>query len=153
MNAARAASPTMPTRITEGPVRLATPDQLGRWSLRCHAAGMTVGLVPTMGALHRGHRTLVLRALADCDRVVVSIFVNPTQFAPGEDFLSYPRDLEADLDPLRAAGVHAVFTPSVQTMYPPGGSTSIHVGGAGGGEVGGGDTPGRFRARGVGGGQ
>ena len=122
----------MPTRTTEGPVRLDTPDQLGRWSLRCHAAGMTVGLVPTMGALHRGHLSLVLRGLAECDRVVVSIFVNPAQFGPEEDFLRYPRELEADLDHLRAAGVHAVYIPTVETMYPAGGSTKIHVGGPAG---------------------
>ena len=77
-------------------------------------------MVPTMGALHAGHRSLIDRAVAENDRVVVTIFVNPAQFGPHEDFARYPRTLDADLAMLAAAGVHAAFVPSVETMYPPG---------------------------------
>ncbi len=96
---------------------------------------MTVGLVPTMGALHRGHRSLVERAMAECDRVVVSIFVNPAQFAPGEDYERYPRSLEADIALLTGSGVHAAYAPSLDAVYPPGGLTQVHVGGAAGEEL------------------
>lgn len=80
-------------------------------------AGQTIGLVPTMGYLHGGHMALVRAATAECDRVVVSIFVNPTQFGPKEDLASYPRDTDRDLEMLHAAGVDAVFMPSPQEMY------------------------------------
>jgi len=119
----------MAIRSTDGPVRLATPDQLRRWSLRCHAAGMSVGLVPTMGALHDGHLSLVRRARAECDRVVVSIFVNPAQFGPHEDYERYPRAIESDLTALEQLRVDAVFSPAVDAMYPPGCITSVHISG------------------------
>jgi pantoate--beta-alanine ligase len=85
--------------------------------------------VPTMGALHRGHRSLIERAGGTGRRVVVSIFVNPTQFGPGEDFSAYPRNLRADLDLCREAGAHLVFVPRVETLYPAGFATNIHVAG------------------------
>jgi len=122
----------MPTPITDGPARLGTPEQLRRWSLRCHAAGMTVGLVPTMGALHDGHLSLVRRARAECDRVVVSIFVNPTQFGPGEDLDRYPRSPEADAAALAGLGVHAIYAPDAEAMYRLGHATTVHVDGPAG---------------------
>lgn len=91
--------------------------------------GQTVGFVPTMGALHFGHRSLIEAARGRCDAVVVSIFVNPTQFSPGEDFDSYPRPVEDDLAVCREMGVDLVFLPSVETMYPPAAMTRISVGG------------------------
>jgi pantoate--beta-alanine ligase len=80
--------------------------------------GDRIGFCPTMGALHAGHLSLVEHAREQCDRVGVSIFVNPTQFNQASDLVAYPRPLEADLDMLRSAGVHAVFVPEVQEIYP-----------------------------------
>jgi pantoate--beta-alanine ligase len=82
--------------------------------------GLTVGLVPTMGYLHEGHTSLVDAAVASCDRVVTSDFVNPTQFAPGEDLETYPRDFEHDCALLEEHGCDMVFYPSVDEMYPDG---------------------------------
>ena len=87
-----------------------------------------VGLVPTMGALHEGHLSLVRRARAENASVIASIFVNPTQFGPHEDFERYPRDLAADCRLLESAGCDAVFAPSTSDVYPPGFSTTIDVG-------------------------
>ncbi|MDX2144905.1 MAG: pantoate--beta-alanine ligase [Rhodospirillaceae bacterium] len=92
-------------------------------------SGLSVALVPTMGALHRGHVTLMERAHAMADRVVATIFVNPTQFAPGEDFAAYPRDEGRDFEMLKSAGVHVLFAPDAAAMYPEGFATSVRVGG------------------------
>lgn len=93
---------------------------------RAHkAVGKTIGFVPTMGYLHEGHMSLVKEAKAQCDIVVASIYVNPTQFAPGEDFDTYPRDFENDAKLLKEAGVDAVFYPDNQMMYPEGYSTYV----------------------------
>ena len=94
------------------------------------ALGLSVGVVPTMGYLHEGHRSLMHTARSECDFVVVTIFVNPLQFGPNEDLESYPRDLEADLSACEAEGVDVVFTPQVRDLYPifpP--STTVHVAG------------------------
>lgn len=90
--------------------------------------GKSIGVVPTMGALHEGHLSLVDAARAECDVVVATIFVNPTQFGPQEDFQRYPRNLEADVALLTSRGCDLVFAPSVDEMYPPGSSTFIDVG-------------------------
>jgi pantoate--beta-alanine ligase len=93
------------------------------------AAGDTVGLVPTMGALHEGHLSLVRRSRAATRRTVVSIFVNPTQFGPNEDFQRYPRDLNGDAAKLETVGADAIFAPEVAEMYPEGATTTVTVGG------------------------
>jgi len=92
-------------------------------------ASSVVGLVPTMGYLHEGHAALVRRARAECDQVVVSIFVNPTQFGPGEDLEAYPRDLPRDLDVLGGEGVDVVLAPPQDGFYPPGADTFVIPGG------------------------
>ncbi len=91
--------------------------------------GRTVGFVPTMGYLHEGHLSLVRASVADCDVTVVSIFVNPLQFAPSEDLASYPRDLDRDLALCAEAGADVVFTPSVEEMYPEPMDTAVVVSG------------------------
>jgi len=91
--------------------------------------GLTVGAVPTMGALHEGHLSLVRRAKAECDRVIVTIFVNPIQFNNAEDLAKYPRTEEADVNLLAELDVEAIFAPSAAEMYPEGFGTKIRVGG------------------------
>ena len=104
----------------------------------------TLGLVPTMGALHDGHLSLVHRALAECDDVAASIFVNPTQFAAGEDFEVYPRTFEEDCAKLEAAGIALLFAPSAAEMYPNGATTFVEVA-ALGDRLDGASRPGHFR--------
>jgi pantoate--beta-alanine ligase len=92
-------------------------------------AGRTVGLVPTMGSFHDGHLSLIRQARHDCDVVVVSLFVNPTQFAPAEDLATYPRDEQRDAHLAAEEGVDVLFTPSVEEVYPDGFDTTVSVGG------------------------
>lgn len=112
-------NPTLPAVRT----RTELQDKINTWKLK----GMRVGFVPTMGSLHDGHLSLVETALKECDRVVASIFVNPTQFAPHEDFDDYPRTEESDRQKLQIAGADLAYVPSVQEMYPDGSVTNVRV--------------------------
>lgn len=96
-------------------------DQVAAW----RRSGATVGIVPTMGALHDGHVSLVRQSVATCDHTVVTIFVNPTQFGPNEDLSKYPRTFEADCELIRNAGADVVFAPTNEEMYPAGYSTFV----------------------------
>jgi pantoate--beta-alanine ligase len=105
-----------------------TVTELRAWSrLERNDGGSTIGLVPTMGALHAGHASLIRAAAASCGRVAVSIFVNPTQFGPNEDFARYPRSFEADCALAEAEGADVVFAPSVEELYPAGAQTFVEV--------------------------
>jgi pantoate--beta-alanine ligase len=108
------------------------------------AAGKTIGLVPTMGALHAGHHSLVRAAQAQTDAVAVSLFVNPTQFGPKEDFGKYPRTFEADCALLEAEGVALLFAPAADEIYPVGASTFVDVEGVSN-RLDGASRPGHFR--------
>jgi pantoate--beta-alanine ligase len=110
------------------PTIVRTVSDLRRHVAAWRKAGESVALVPTMGALHEGHLSLVALAKSEADRVVVSIFVNPIQFGPREDFGSYPRDEPGDVDKLGSAGADLVFAPDVGEMYPQGFSTQVKVG-------------------------
>jgi pantoate--beta-alanine ligase len=107
-----------------------SPAALRRWCAQRRRAGERIGLVPTMGALHEGHLALVTALGAVVDRVIVSIFVNPTQFAPGEDYTRYPRTENADLEKLSSLGVDLAYLPTPDVMYPAGFATEIAVGGS-----------------------
>ncbi|GAA1264267.1 pantoate--beta-alanine ligase [Saccharothrix xinjiangensis] len=120
------------------------PRRLNRVTKALRAAGRNVALVPTMGALHEGHRKLIREAqVLQNTVVVVSVFVNPAQFGPGEDFERYPRTLESDVDICREERVGLVFAPSAEDMYPPGGTVTVHPGPLGD-ELEGASRPGHF---------
>jgi pantoate--beta-alanine ligase len=104
-------------------------DDVRRCCDDARARGRTVGLVPTMGGFHEGHRSLMRTARAEADLVVVSLFVNPTQFGPDEDLATYPRDLTGDAAVAAAEGVDVLFAPSVEAMYPDSPRTTVHVDG------------------------
>ncbi len=104
-----------------------TPSAARAWIRRYRARGERVGFVPTMGALHVGHRTLLERARRECGRLVASIFVNPLQFGPDEDYRRYPRPRRRDLAILREAGVDLVYLPAAERLYPPGFQTRVSV--------------------------
>ena len=105
------------------------PEAMRAEVLAARASGRRIGFVPTMGALHAGHVSLVARAAEACDDVAVSVFVNPTQFGPSEDFARYPRTLEADVAAVEQGGARWVFTPQADAIYPPGWATKIVVDG------------------------
>jgi pantoate--beta-alanine ligase len=106
---------------------LRTVSELRKWSRDLHCNGETVALVPTMGALHAGHASLIRAAREASSHVVVSIFVNPTQFGPNEDFNRYPRAFEGDCALAAAEGAEAIFAPPVEEMYPAGAATFVDL--------------------------
>jgi pantoate--beta-alanine ligase len=103
------------------------PDEMKNLCLTYNKTGATIGLVPTMGALHDGHLSLIRLARRSCDACVVSIFVNPIQFGPAEDFQKYPRPFDSDCQKAEAAGCDVVFAPSQTDMYPAGYATYVDV--------------------------
>lgn len=106
---------------------LRTIAELRQWSRKKRASGETVGLVPTMGALHAGHASLIRAARKSCGAVAVSVFVNPTQFGPNEDYAVYPRTLDADCALAEGAGADVIFAPAVEELYPAGAATYVDV--------------------------
>jgi pantoate--beta-alanine ligase len=123
---------------------LRTVAELRQWSREERSQGRTVGLVPTMGALHAGHASLIRAARASCDAVAVSIFVNPTQFGPNEDFARYPRTFDADCALAQAEGADVIFAPAVEELYPAGATTFVEVEGLSD-RLDGASRPGHFR--------
>jgi pantoate--beta-alanine ligase len=121
-----------------------TINQLRAWSRTAHKNGQSVGLVPTMGALHAGHASLIRAARGRCDQVAVSIFVNPTQFGPNEDYASYPRTFEADCALAQSDGADVIFAPAVPEFYPDGAATFVEVEGLSN-RLDGASRPGHFR--------
>jgi pantoate--beta-alanine ligase len=113
--------------MARGPAIARTIATLDRAIKKFRAADETVALVPTMGALHAGHIALIERGRREADRVVVSIFVNPAQFAPHEDFTNYPRPFDADIAALRKLAVDLVWAPTLEAMYPQGFATRVSV--------------------------
>ena len=107
---------------------LSSPDELREACERARQKGSAIGFVPTMGALHDGHLALVKEAKKQAPFVVTSVFVNPTQFGPNEDFSRYPRDLEGDRHKLQSAGCDLLFAPDASAMYPDGDQTRVRVG-------------------------
>jgi pantoate--beta-alanine ligase len=117
-----------PAAAADGQVDvIRTPAAMSAWSDAARARGQRIAFVPTMGYLHRGHQALVEEARRRADRVVISIFVNPTQFGPSEDLARYPRDLPGDLAKATSAGAEVAFVPEAAAMYPPGFQTFVQV--------------------------
>lgn len=102
-------------------------NEMRRYPVQLRREGKAIGFVPTMGALHEGHLSLMRRAKAETDHVVTSIFVNPAQFGPEEDYEEYPRDMKGDMEKAASAGVDTLFTPSVSAIYPEGYGTFVEV--------------------------
>jgi pantoate--beta-alanine ligase len=111
---------------------ITTGKEMQAFSKKIRLEGKTIGFVPTMGALHEGHLSLVRRSVKDNDTTLVSIFINPTQFGPNEDFNRYPKDHKGDMEKLSSMNVDAVFLPDVAEIYPKGYSTFVYIGGIGG---------------------
>ena len=123
---------------------LHTANELRAWSRAARAAGKAVGLIPTMGALHAGHASLIRAARSRTAAVAVSIFVNPTQFGPNEDYARYPRSFDADCALAESLDADVIFAPSVDEMYPAGAATFVEVEGLGN-RLDGASRPGHFR--------
>ena len=124
---------------------LRTVAEITEFAKSAQQAGKVIGLVPTMGALHEGHLTLMRTAKAKCDVVIASVFVNPVQFGPNEDYDAYPRRFEEDCQKLESVGIDAVFHPEPKEMYPDGYGTYVNVESAFTGKLCGGQRPGHFR--------